>query len=100
MSTLRSSWHVYVVRCADDSLYTGIARDVTARVAAHNAGTGAKYTRSRLPVVLVHAERAKNRGDAQRREAQIKKLKPESKRALVDQARTGTPAPARQAGAA
>ena len=45
-----SDWHVYIVRCADGSLYTGVAIDVRARIATHNAGQGAKYTRGRRPV--------------------------------------------------
>jgi putative endonuclease len=67
-------WFVYLVRCADASLYTGISTDVPARVAAHNAGRGARYTRARLPVELVHVERKKSRSTAQRREAEIKAL--------------------------
>lgn len=76
-------WQVYIVRCADGSLYTGIAKDVTARVGEHNAGGGAKYTRSRLPVELVYAEEASDRSAAQRREAALKKLGANEKRALI-----------------
>ena len=53
------AWFVYLVRCRDGSLYTGIARDVNARVAAHNQGRGARYTRGRRPVALLHVERKK-----------------------------------------
>ena len=67
-------WFVYLVRCADESLYTGISTDVGARVAAHNAGRGARYTRARLPVELVHVERKRSRSTALRREAEIKAL--------------------------
>ena len=67
-------WFVYVVRCRDGSLYTGVSVDVEARVAAHNAGRGARYTRSRTPVTLVHVERKRNRSTAQSREAAIKAL--------------------------
>ena len=67
-------WFVYLVRCADESLYTGISTDVDARVAAHNAGRGARYTRARLPVELVHVERKRSRSTALRREAEIKAL--------------------------
>jgi len=67
-------WFVYLVRCADESLYTGISTDVVARVAAHNAGRGARYTRARLPVELVHVERKRSRSTALRREAEIKAL--------------------------
>ncbi len=65
-------WFVYVVRCVDGSLYTGISTDVTARVAAHNAGRGARYTRSRRPVELVHTERKNSQSTALKREAAIK----------------------------
>ena len=66
-------WQVYMVECRDGSLYTGIARDLERRLAAHNAGTGARYTRSRRPVRLVYAEPRSNRGDAQRREAETRR---------------------------
>jgi putative endonuclease len=79
----RTPWHIYIVRCADGSLYTGIAKDVTARVGEHNAGAGAKYTRGRLPVELVYAEEASDRSAAQRREAALKKLGANEKRALI-----------------
>lgn len=65
-------WWVYIVECADGTLYTGIARDLQQRIATHNAGNGARYTRSRLPVKLVYQEPARDRADASRREAQIK----------------------------
>jgi len=61
-----------MVECADGSLYTGIARDPDQRLAAHNSGKGARYTRSRLPVKLVYREPARDRANASRREAQIK----------------------------
>lgn len=76
-------WWVYVVSCADGSLYTGIARNPAARVAVHNAGRGARYTRSRRPVALVFTEPAVTRGEALRREAAIKQLPAAGKRALV-----------------
>jgi predicted GIY-YIG superfamily endonuclease len=75
-------WNVYVVRCADGTLYTGIAKDVETRIRAHNAGRGAKYTRSRRPVELVYAEAAADRGAAQRREHEIRRLPAGAKRAL------------------
>ena len=78
-----SDWYVYMLRCADESLYTGIATDIEARVAKHNTGKAAKYTRSRRPVVLVYQETAADRSTAQRREAEIKQLRPEVKRQLV-----------------
>src|SRR5690606_7797478 len=63
-----TAWSVYIVRCADGTLYTGISTDVAARIAAHNRGSGAKYTRSRMPVELVYQEPAFDRGAAQKRE--------------------------------
>lgn len=64
---------VYLVRCADDTLYTGWAVDVTARVKTHNAGRGAKYTQARRPVTLVYSEASPSRSDAMRREREIKR---------------------------
>jgi predicted GIY-YIG superfamily endonuclease len=69
-----SDWTVYMLRCADDTLYTGIARDADAREATHNAGRGAKYTRARLPVRLVYREAAPDRSAASKREWAIKRL--------------------------
>jgi putative endonuclease len=77
-------WYVYVVRCADGSLYTGISTDVPARVAAHNAGRGARYTRSRRPVELVHTEQEQSQSTALRREADIKGWPRERKLTLVE----------------
>jgi len=78
-----SDWHVYIVRCADRTLYTGVAIDVAARVVKHNAGIGAKYTRGRRPVTLVYSERAGARGAALQREVAIKRLSRESKQRLI-----------------
>ena len=69
-----AAWFVYVVRCRDDTLYTGISRDVDVRLAKHNQGKGARYTRGRGPVALVHRERKRTQGAALRREAAIKAL--------------------------
>ena len=79
-------WFVYVVRCADGSLYTGVSTDVVGRVAAHNAGRGARYTRARRPVELVHVERKRNQGTALRREAAIKALPRRGKLTLIGEA--------------
>ncbi len=65
-------WHVYILRCADGSLYTGISTDVAERVEKHNAGKGAAYTRSRRPVTLVWSRPSKNESAARKREANIK----------------------------
>ena len=77
-------WFVYVVRCRDGSLYTGISTDVTARVAVHNAGGGARYTRARRPVQLLYTERKQSRSTALRREAAIKALPRTEKLQLVE----------------
>jgi predicted GIY-YIG superfamily endonuclease len=76
-------WQVYMVRCADGSFYTGIARDLEARIACHNAGKGAKYTRGRLPVELAYSEAAQDRSAASKRERAIKRLDAPAKRQLA-----------------
>ena len=67
-------WYVYMLACADGSLYTGIATDVDKRFAAHKSGRGAKYTRSHPPVAVVYREACGDKSAALRREAAIKKL--------------------------
>lgn len=67
-------WTVYILRCKDDTLYTGITDDLPHRLAAHNAGKGAKYTRGRGPVVLVYREEAADKSAALKREHAIKQL--------------------------
>jgi putative endonuclease len=81
-------WYVYIVRCADRTLYTGVAKDLPARIAAHNDGRGARYTRQRLPVKLVYSEPAADRAAAQRREHAIKRLPRTAKQALCVQLMT------------
>jgi putative endonuclease len=76
-------WTVYLARCRDGSLYTGITTDPIRRLAQHNAGCGAAYTRSRLPVTLVYWERVCDRSDALRREHTIKQLTRRQKEALA-----------------
>lgn len=75
---------VYMLRCADGSLYTGWTNDFAQRLAAHQSGRGGKYTRSRLPVEPAYLELAEDRSAALRREAAIKKMTPAGKRALID----------------
>jgi predicted GIY-YIG superfamily endonuclease len=77
------TWFVYLLRCADGSLYTGIARDVDRRCAQHNAGTASRYTRSRLPVAVVYQEAHTSRGPALRREVAIKALSRRQKMAMI-----------------
>ncbi|MFK8032028.1 MAG: GIY-YIG nuclease family protein [Gammaproteobacteria bacterium] len=79
----KSNWYVYIVRCADNTLYTGISTNLSDRIATHNSGRGAKYTRARLPVSLVYSETALDRSSAQQREHAIKKLSTKKKKALV-----------------
>jgi putative endonuclease len=75
--------YVYVLRCADDTLYTGYTTNVPRRVAEHAAGDGAKYTRGRTPVTLVHVESFDSRSDAMRREHGIKRLGRAAKESLL-----------------
>ena len=76
-------WYVYVLRCADDSLYVGTSADLEARVACHNNGKGAKYTRSRRPVRLVYRETCDSRNTALAREREIKGWRREKKEKLI-----------------
>ena len=78
-------WYVYILRCADDSLYTGVARDLDKRLRQHNGelSGGPKYTRGRRPVALLWSEVACDRSSAQQREAAIKRLSRSAKLALV-----------------
>jgi putative endonuclease len=76
-------WFVYVVRCADETLYTGVTTDVKRRLAEHNDGCGARYTRSRGPVELVYREKAVDRSAALKREHAIKRMTLEDKQKLI-----------------
>ena len=87
-------WYVYILECADGSLYTGMTNHLARRLAAHNAGKGAKYTKTRRPVRLRYSEELENRSLALRREAAIKKLSHAQKRAMCeDFAREGDAEP-------
>jgi uncharacterized protein (TIGR02453 family) len=77
------SWHVYLARCSDGSLYTGITTDPARRAATHNAGAGGAYTRSRRPVRMVHIEPAASRIAALRREIEIKQLGRREKETMI-----------------
>lgn len=79
-------WSVYMVRCKDGSLYTGIAIDVERRIAKHNAGEGAKYTRSRRPVMLVWSEVVESESAARVKEIQMKKMTKSAKEKLLSPA--------------
>ena len=76
-----------MVRCADGTLYTGIAKDLEKRVAIHNSGKGAKYTRARLPVSLVYSEECESLSVALKRERQIQPWRHAKKEALISRAR-------------
>ena len=77
------AWYVYMLRCGDGTLYTGITDDVDRRLAAHRSGKGAKYTRGRGPLELVYTEEQPDKSAALRREMEIKKLRREQKEALI-----------------
>lgn len=79
------AWFVYILRCGDDTLYTGITTDMEARLAAHRAGSGARYTRGRGPLTLHHLEEAPDRSAALRRERALKRLSRAAKLALGSQ---------------
>ncbi|EGB13934.1 Excinuclease ABC C subunit domain protein [Pseudodesulfovibrio mercurii] len=84
------AWHVYLLRCADNSLYCGITNDLDRRIAAHNAGTASKYTRARLPVCLAASAEVDGKSAALKLEMRIKKLPAGQKIGLLlDLARTG-----------
>lgn len=81
--TRAPTWYVYLLECADQSLYTGIAKHLEERIAKHKLGRGAKYTRSRLPVELVYSEPASDRSSALKRELELKRLSAADKRRLI-----------------
>ena len=76
-------WYVYILRCGDNTLYTGITDDVPRRLAAHRAGKGAKYTRGRGPLELVYTEQLPDKSTALRREIEIKRLRRAEKERLI-----------------
>ncbi|NLG19579.1 MAG: GIY-YIG nuclease family protein [Fibrobacter sp.] len=78
----KNSWVLYILECADKSLYTGITNRLLHRIQAHQAGTGARYTRSRLPVKLVYVEACIDRSHASKREYEVKKLNKRQKMGL------------------
>ena len=86
-SSLERSWQLYLLRCGDGTLYTGIALDAQKRLLAHQKGKGAKYTRGRGPLKLVYTETCANHSDALKRELEIKAMTREQKEALIE---TGT----------
>ena len=80
---MESQWYLYILRCRDNTLYTGITTDVEKRLEAHRSGKGAKYTRGRAPLELVYQESCGSHSNALKREAEIKKLPRTAKEMLV-----------------
>ena len=83
--TPESCWVVYVLRCADGSLYTGITNDLERRCQQHNAGTASRYTRGRLPTSLIYQEIQPSRSQALKREIAIKAFSRQQKESLIQQ---------------
>lgn len=80
-------WFLYLLECSDGTIYTGITNDVKARVAKHNSGKGAKYTRGRRPVLLKRSFTYKNRSEASKAEYVFKKLSKQKKQELINEGR-------------
>jgi putative endonuclease len=79
-------WFVYILRCGDGTLYAGMTNDLEKRLEAHRCGKGARYTRGRGPLEVVHVERKRTRSAALKREAALKRLDRRAKLALLDSA--------------
>ena len=82
---MEKNWFLYILRCRDGSLYTGITTDVQARLEAHRAGKGAKYTRGRAPLELVYSENCGDHSAALKREIAVKSLSRTEKMELINQ---------------
>ena len=78
------SWYLYILRCGDGTLYTGITTDVEARLEMHRSGKGAKYTRGRGPLELVYREECENHSQALKRELTVKAMSREEKQSLIN----------------
>lgn len=89
-AAMPAGWVIYMLRCADATLYTGITNDLPKRLAAHNAGKGARYTRSRGPVHCVYCEAATSKSEALKREHAIKKLRRAEKLQLIRRPNPGS----------
>ena len=83
MKSIINKNYIYILRCSDDTFYTGWTTNVQKRIEAHNNGTGSKYTRTRRPVELVYSENFNNKQDAQRREYKIKQMSRQEKELLI-----------------
>lgn len=77
--------YVYIVKCADGTYYTGYTNDLKRRIKQHNAGEGAKYTKGRRPVELVHSEQFETKSEAMKREYEIKQFKRQRKTEIINQ---------------
>lgn len=88
MSGMSRKSYIYIVRCSDGTLYTGWTTDIARRVREHNAGKGAKYTKSRRPVSLVYSEEFDTKEEAMRREYEIKHMSRKKKCGLLDNEET------------
>lgn len=80
---MEAIWYLYILHCADDTLYTGITTDVQKRLEAHQSGKGAKYTRGRAPLTLVYREICGSHSDALKRELQVKRMTREQKNRMI-----------------
>lgn len=78
------TYYIYIAKCADGTLYTGFTNDLEKRLKAHNDGRGAKYTKTRLPVVFVHTEAFQTEGEARSREWHVKQLSRKEKLKLIE----------------
>lgn len=83
--TMNSTWSVYIVRCSDGTLYTGTSNNVERRVSQHNAKRGAKYTKTRLPVILIYQREFEDRSIACKEEYRIKQLSRTDKLKLINE---------------
>ena len=83
-------WKVYIVKCSDKTFYTGITNNIKLRLETHNLGKGSKYTKSRLPVILVYLETVDDKSNALRREMEIKKLNRSQKINLINSTNLST----------
>ena len=80
-------WFVYMLRCRDNSIYTGITNNLDKRIEAHLSGNGSKYLRGRLPLELIYKEDFSNRSSASKREMEVEKLKKKEKELLIKSAK-------------
>lgn len=80
---MENTWYLYILRCGDGTLYTGITTDVQRRLEAHRAGKGAKYTRGRMPLELVYTESCGSHSEALKRELAVKRLTRQQKEQLI-----------------